>query len=160
MRDFGRDTDRGRGLLSRLRKLPGGRRTQQYNLRSHRQPLRRWGHAGAEQSSAGIASAISTMVSKGYKTVLGFNEPYNTTQSNISMAAAMSLCIGWQIGCYGYSPSTIPLMYFSMFVYPVLSKSPVASEGSFGFRPYLVSQASGMPSLSVSTGAVPPASVP
>ena len=61
---------------------------------------------------------------------------------------------------YGYSPSTIPLMYFSMFVYPVLSKSPVASEGSFGFRPYLVSQASGIPSLSVSTGAVPPANVP
>jgi len=58
---------------------------------------------------------------------------------------------------YGYSPSTIPLMYFSIVVYaPVLSKSPVASAGSFGFRPYLVSQASGMPVLvRCATGAVP-----
>jgi hypothetical protein len=50
-----------------------------------------WGHAGAEQSSAGITSAIGTMVSKGYKTVLGFNEPDNLTQSNISVATAISL---------------------------------------------------------------------
>jgi hypothetical protein len=73
---------------------------------------------------------------------------------------ALSLSDVGQNRCYGYSPSTIPLTYFSMFVYPVLSKSPVASAGSFGFSPYLVSQASGMPSWSVSTGAVPPASVP
>jgi hypothetical protein len=40
------------------------------------------------------------------------------------------------------------------------SKSPVASAALVGFSPYLDSHASGMPSRSVSLGAVPPAIVP
>jgi hypothetical protein len=50
-----------------------------------------WGHTGAEQSASGISSAIATMVSRGYDTVLGFNEPDNPTQSNISVANAIAL---------------------------------------------------------------------
>ena len=50
-----------------------------------------WGHAGAEQSASGITSAIANMVSRGYKTVLGFNEPDNPSQSNIPVANAIAL---------------------------------------------------------------------
>jgi hypothetical protein len=50
-----------------------------------------WGHSGAEQSASGIQTAISSFVGKGYKYVLGFNEPDNTGQSNISVATAISL---------------------------------------------------------------------
>jgi hypothetical protein len=50
-----------------------------------------WGHTGNEQSAAGIASAVSTLVKAGYQEVLGFNEPDNTSQSNISVTTAISL---------------------------------------------------------------------
>jgi hypothetical protein len=50
-----------------------------------------WGHTGAEQTEAGITSEISTMVSQGYKFVLGFNEPDNASQSDISVADAIAL---------------------------------------------------------------------
>ncbi len=50
-----------------------------------------WGHTGSEQSASGISTAIGKLVSAGYKTVLGFNEPDNTSQSNISVATAISL---------------------------------------------------------------------
>jgi hypothetical protein len=50
-----------------------------------------WGHTGSEQSASGIASAVSSFVSKGYGYVLGFNEPDNSTQSNINVATAVSL---------------------------------------------------------------------
>ncbi len=50
-----------------------------------------WGHTGSEQSASGISSAVSSFVSKGYGYVLGFNEPDNSTQSNIVVATAVSL---------------------------------------------------------------------
>jgi Glycosyl hydrolase catalytic core len=50
-----------------------------------------WGHGGAEQTKAGIAGEIAGLVSKGDDIVLGFNEPDNATQSNISVATAISL---------------------------------------------------------------------
>jgi hypothetical protein len=50
-----------------------------------------WGHTGTEQTAAGIASEISSLVSAGYTTVLGFNEPDNSSQSSISEAMAISL---------------------------------------------------------------------
>jgi hypothetical protein len=50
-----------------------------------------WGHSGAEQSATGIQGAVSSFVSKGYKYVLGFNEPDNSGQANISVATAISL---------------------------------------------------------------------
>ncbi|HEY4394362.1 MAG TPA: glycosyl hydrolase [Polyangia bacterium] len=50
-----------------------------------------WGHTGSEQSASGISSAVSSFVSKGYGQVLGFNEPDNSTQSNIVVATAVSL---------------------------------------------------------------------
>jgi hypothetical protein len=50
-----------------------------------------WGHTGAEQTPDGIASAITSFVSRGYGYVLGFNEPDNSSQSNIPVAKAISL---------------------------------------------------------------------
>jgi hypothetical protein len=50
-----------------------------------------WGHTGVEQSQDGIKSAVSGFVDKGYRYVLGFNEPDNSTQANISVAAAIGL---------------------------------------------------------------------
>jgi hypothetical protein len=50
-----------------------------------------WGHPGAEQNASSIQSSIAGFVSKGYKYVLGFNEPDNTGQSNIGVDTAISL---------------------------------------------------------------------
>jgi hypothetical protein len=50
-----------------------------------------WGHTGSEQSASGITSAVASFVSAGYPYVLGFNEPDNSTQSNIPVATAISL---------------------------------------------------------------------
>ncbi|HEX3596777.1 MAG TPA: glycosyl hydrolase [Polyangiaceae bacterium] len=50
-----------------------------------------WGHTGDEQSAPKIQSTVSSFVSKGYHYVLGFNEPDNSTQSNISVTTAISL---------------------------------------------------------------------
>jgi hypothetical protein len=50
-----------------------------------------WGHTGNEQSAAGIASEIGGIVNAGYDVVLGFNEPDNSSQSNMSVATAISL---------------------------------------------------------------------
>jgi len=56
-----------------------------------------WGHTGAEQSASGIQSAITSMVSKGYRYVLGFNEPDNSGQSNLSTTTAISLLPGFDV---------------------------------------------------------------
>jgi hypothetical protein len=50
-----------------------------------------WGHTGAEQTAAGISTAITSFVGHGYQNVLGFNEPDNSSQSNIPVATAISL---------------------------------------------------------------------
>jgi hypothetical protein len=50
-----------------------------------------WGHTGSEQTASGIQSSIASFVKKGYTHVLGFNEPDNTSQSNIPVATAISL---------------------------------------------------------------------
>jgi hypothetical protein len=50
-----------------------------------------WGHTGAEQTGSSIQSAVAGFVKKGYPYVLGFNEPDNTSQSNITSATAISL---------------------------------------------------------------------
>jgi hypothetical protein len=50
-----------------------------------------WGHTGAEQTGASIASAVASFAKRGNKSVLGFNEPDNSTQSNIPVAKAIAL---------------------------------------------------------------------
>ncbi|HXT97523.1 MAG TPA: glycosyl hydrolase [Polyangia bacterium] len=50
-----------------------------------------WGHTGSEQSASGITGAVSSFVGKGNGYVLGFNEPDNSTQSNIPVATAVQL---------------------------------------------------------------------
>jgi hypothetical protein len=50
-----------------------------------------WGHTGNEQNASAIASSIASFVGGGREYVLGFNEPDNSTQSNISVATAVSL---------------------------------------------------------------------
>ena len=54
-----------------------------------------WGHANNEQSVAGITQAISGLVTKGHKYVLGFNEPNKSDQSNIAVPLAISLLPGF-----------------------------------------------------------------
>ena len=50
-----------------------------------------WGHAGNEQNGPAIANSVTSFVSGGRDYVLGFNEPDNGTQSNISVSTALSL---------------------------------------------------------------------
>jgi hypothetical protein len=50
-----------------------------------------WGHMGAEQTASSIQSAVAGFVKKGYQYVLGFNEPDNASQSNITSTTAISL---------------------------------------------------------------------
>jgi hypothetical protein len=50
-----------------------------------------WGHTGDEQSAASITRSVASFATKGYGYVLGFNEPDNSSQSNISVATAVSL---------------------------------------------------------------------
>jgi hypothetical protein len=50
-----------------------------------------WGHAGNEQSLTGIASEVAGIAGGGHRSVLGFNEPDNTGQSNMSVTTAISL---------------------------------------------------------------------
>ena len=42
-------------------------------------------------TAANIQTSVAGFVSKGYKYVLGFNEPDNTTQSNVAVASALAL---------------------------------------------------------------------
>jgi len=49
------------------------------------------GGGAAVPAASAITSAVSSFVSKGYGYVLGFNEPDNSTQSNIPVATAVSL---------------------------------------------------------------------
>jgi hypothetical protein len=56
-----------------------------------------WGHMGAEQSASGIQSAIASIVGKGYRYVLGFNEPDNSGQANLSTTTAISLLPGFDV---------------------------------------------------------------
>ncbi len=42
-------------------------------------------------TAASIQTAVAGFASKGYKNLLGFNEPDNTTQSNIAVASAIAL---------------------------------------------------------------------
>lgn len=50
-----------------------------------------WGHTGSEQSASGITSAVASFVGKHQPYVMGFNEPDNSSQSNISVATAINL---------------------------------------------------------------------
>jgi hypothetical protein len=55
-----------------------------------------WGHPNAdasksEQTAEGITNAISAMVSRGDRVVLGFNEPDNSTQAKIPASTAVTL---------------------------------------------------------------------
>jgi hypothetical protein len=66
-----------------------------------------WGHTGAEQTATGIANEVKSAVSGGWPIVLGFNEPDNTGQSNISVATAISLWPAFiQSGALIGSPAT------------------------------------------------------
>jgi hypothetical protein len=50
-----------------------------------------WGHPGAEQRAESIRSALTSFVDKHFGYVLGFNEPDNSTQSNIPVMTAIGL---------------------------------------------------------------------
>jgi hypothetical protein len=48
-------------------------------------------------TAANIKTAVTGFVGKGYKYVLGFNEPDNTTQSNVSVASALALLPSYDV---------------------------------------------------------------
>ena len=48
-------------------------------------------------TAANIKTAVTGFASKGYKYVLGFNEPDNTTQSNVSVASALALLPSYNV---------------------------------------------------------------
>jgi hypothetical protein len=50
-----------------------------------------WGQTGDEQTAASIKQSVEGFVTHGYQNVLGFNEPDNSSQSNIPVATALSL---------------------------------------------------------------------
>jgi hypothetical protein len=50
-----------------------------------------WGHGGGEQNANSIADTITRFVDVSYPYVLGFNEPDNSSQSNISVDKAIEL---------------------------------------------------------------------
>jgi hypothetical protein len=50
-----------------------------------------WGHTGNEQSATGVANEVDGLVTAGYRYLLGFNEPDNSGQANITVANAVAL---------------------------------------------------------------------
>jgi hypothetical protein len=83
-----------------------------------------WGHTppkGDEQTPAGITSSINNLVSQGYTTVLGFNEPDNSGQSNMTVATAISLWPSFthpalRIGSPATSANAAGQMWFADFM--------------------------------------------
>lgn len=66
-----------------------------------------WGHTGAEQTASSITSAVQSMAMHGYANVLGFNEPDNSSQSNIPVATAIGLWPSFEVaGIRVGSPAT------------------------------------------------------
>ena len=79
-----------------------------------------WGHSN-EVSASAISSAVSSFVSKGYGYVLGFNEPDNSTQSNITVATAVSLWSSFnnsaiQLGTPGTQANSTGQSWFTSFM--------------------------------------------
>ena len=80
-----------------------------------------WGHTGNEQSPSAIASSVASFVSGGRGYVLGFNEPDNSTQSNISVSTAISLWPSFdnaaiKVGSPGTQANTSGQAWFNDFV--------------------------------------------
>jgi hypothetical protein len=80
-----------------------------------------WGHPQNEQNTSAIASSISSFVAGGYEYVLGFNEPDNSTQSNISVSTALSLWSSFdnpsiKVGSPATQANTTGQAWFSDFV--------------------------------------------
>jgi len=80
-----------------------------------------WGHTGKEQTSAGITAEVSSLVSTGYDTVLGFNEPDNSGQSNMSVDTAIALWPAFnnpavKIGSPATQANTTGMSWFTSFM--------------------------------------------
>jgi hypothetical protein len=86
-----------------------------------------WGH-GNEQTQAGISTEVASAVSRGFKFVLGFNEPDNATQSNISVTTAVALWPAFnnpsvQVGSPATQANTAGQAWFSSFMKDVNADS-------------------------------------
>jgi hypothetical protein len=81
-----------------------------------------WGHVDPdEQTPTGITRAINSLVSQGQTTVLGFNEPDTSTQSNMTVAKAISLWPSFnnpalRIGSPATSANAAGQMWFADFM--------------------------------------------
>jgi hypothetical protein len=92
-----------------------------------------WGHTGAEQTGSSIATAVQAMVKSGFTTVLGFNEPDNSTQSNIAVANAVGLWSsfsvpGIRLGSPATSANSAGQTWFKDFVNQVNALSSVKTD--------------------------------
>jgi hypothetical protein len=82
-----------------------------------------WGHA-----NEAIATEVTKAVSSGHTTILGFNEPDNTGQSNMTVAAAIALWPQLQqpgvvrLGSPATSANTAGQMWFEQFMTQVKQK--------------------------------------
>ena len=80
-----------------------------------------WGHTGTEQTDAGIANEVRSLVTAGYTTVLGFNEPDNASQSNLPVATALALWPSFnnpavKLGSPATQANTTGLAWFTTFM--------------------------------------------
>jgi hypothetical protein len=79
-----------------------------------------WGHE-SEQNASAIAAALKGVVSAGYTSVLGFNEPDNSSQSNIPVDKALLLwpafkAAGLKVGTPGESANANGQTWTKAFV--------------------------------------------
>jgi hypothetical protein len=93
-----------------------------------------WGHTGAEQTASSIQQAVQGFVSHGALHVLGFNEPDNSSQSNIPVATAISLwpsfdVAGIQVGSPGTQGNANPgEAWFNDFMKQVNANSALRTD--------------------------------
>jgi Glycosyl hydrolase catalytic core len=92
-----------------------------------------WGHTGNEQSATAIANSINTFVGRGNKYVLGFNEPDNTGQSNLSVATAITLWPSFNnpaisIGSPASQANTTGVAWFQNFMGQVNANAALRSD--------------------------------
>jgi hypothetical protein len=92
-----------------------------------------WGHTGAERSASGIQNAVSSFVSKKLTHVLGFNEPDNSTQSNVPVAEAITLLPSFdnpsiQVGTPATQANTSGQDWFKNYMGQVAAKPSLRAD--------------------------------
>jgi hypothetical protein len=92
-----------------------------------------WGHTGAEQTASSITSAVATFVGRGNTAVLGFNEPDNSSQSNILVANALTLWPAFsnssiRVGTPGTQANTTGIAWLKTFMTQVNADTSLQAD--------------------------------